>query len=89
MNYFIAYLLIINIISIFVFSYDKYKAKSSKQRVPERVLHYLEILGGVFGVIIMMYIIHHKNSKPKYYLITYLLLFIWLLALYYFKDYLL
>lgn len=89
MDYFIAYLLIINIISILIFCYDKYKARNSKQRVPERVLHYLEFLGGVFGVIITMYIIHHKNSKPKYYLITYLLLFIWLLGLYYFKDYLL
>jgi uncharacterized membrane protein YsdA (DUF1294 family) len=89
MDYFIPYLFIINIISIIIFSYDKYKAINVKQRVPERILHYLEILGGVFGIIITMYIIHHKNSKAKYYLITYIILIIWLLTLYYFRDYIL
>lgn len=89
MDFFIAYLFIINIISILIFCYDKYKAINFKQRIPERILHYLEISGGVFGIIIMMYIIHHKNSKSKYYLITYIILFIWLSGLYYFRDYIL
>ena len=85
-KYIIAYFILINIISVLVFCIDKYQAIKTKQRVPERFLHFLELLGGVFGILITMRIIHHKNSKSQYYCITYLILFIWVIALYFFGD---
>lgn len=85
MNSIILYLILINIVAIFVFAIDKLQAKNKKQRVPEKILHLLELLGGVFGIIITMYIIHHKSSKKQYYIITYIILIIWILSLQYFK----
>lgn len=79
------YLIIINIISILVFAVDKLQAKNQKQRIPEKILHLLEILGGVFGIIIIMYIIHHKSSKWQYYIITYIILIAWILSLQHFE----
>lgn len=85
MKPFLLYLIIINIVSILVFAIDKVQAQNQKWRVPEKVLHLLEILGGVFGIIVTMYIIHHKSSKWQYYIITYIVLIAWILSLQYFK----
>jgi len=85
-QYIITYFILINIISVLIFCIDKYQAIKTKQRVPEKFLHFLELLGGVFGILITMKIIHHKSSKSQYYSITYLILFIWIIAIYFFRD---
>ena len=86
MNPFTIYLITINLISILTFSIDKSQAKNNKRRVPEKILHFLELLGGVFGIMVFMYVIHHKSSKWQYYIITYIILIIWILGLQYFKP---
>ena len=85
LNYLPAYLITINVISILVFSIDKAQAKNNKRRVPEKVLHILELIGGVFGIIITMYLIHHKSSKWQYYIVTYIILLAWIFAYQYFQ----
>ncbi|MFV0599453.1 MAG: DUF1294 domain-containing protein [Bacteroidales bacterium] len=85
MNPFFLYLIIINIISILVFTIDKVQAKNQKQRIPEKILHLLEALGGVFGIILTMYVIHHKSSKWQYYIITFIILIAWILGFQYFN----
>ena len=77
MIYLIYYLLFVNLISSIFFYSDKRKAIKKRQRIPEKTLHILEFIGGVFSVILLMYIIRHKNQKLKYYWITYLFLIIW------------
>jgi len=77
MNYFIAYILVITVTSIGVFVYDKYAAIQKKKRIKESTLHLLELAGGVFSVIFLMYIIRHKNRKSSYYFVTYLILLLW------------
>ncbi len=72
------YFLFIGIIDAAIFAYDKRCARSGKRRVPERVLHFLELMGGVFIIIPTMYVLHHKNKKFKYYAITYLILLLWI-----------
>lgn len=84
-NYLPAYLIFINVISVLVFSLDKLNAKNNKRRVPEKVLHLLELLGGVFGIIVAIYLIHHKSSKWQYYVITYIILLAWILAFQHFE----
>lgn len=79
--YLLYYLLSINFISAIFFYSDKKKAIKNKQRIPEKILHWFELLGGVFSIITLMYIIRHKNNKLKYYWITYLLLVMWIVAL--------
>lgn len=80
----IKYLIIINLISSFFFSIDKYKAKNNKYRISEFFLHFLELIGGIFSILPLMYIIRHKNRKSKYFLINYLILIIWISLLYFF-----
>lgn len=85
MSPFFLYLLIINIVSILVFAIDKVQAKNQKRRVPEKILHLLELLGGVFGIIVTMYLIHHKSSKWQYYIITFIILIAWIRSIQYFN----
>ena len=76
------YFFIVNILASAVFAYDKHCARINKRRVPEVWLHVLEMTGGVFGVMILMYTIRHKNRKFSYFAYTYLILFVWIAALY-------
>lgn len=80
------YLAIIGLISAILFAIDKHRAQKHKWRIPEKVLHLFELLGGVFAIVPMMYIIRHKNKKHQYYLITYLILILWLAAIYFFMN---
>lgn len=79
----VIYLIIIGIIGIIFLRIDKYKATHEKWRIKERSLHILEFLGGVFLMLPAMYIIRHKNKKAAFYVITYVALAVWLVALYY------
>jgi len=74
---FIIYLIVINIASGFVFSFDKHAARLNHRRVPERTLHILEIMGGVFANVVLMYSIHHKNRKIRYYGVTWVVMVMW------------
>ena len=74
---FIIYLVIINIASGILFSYDKHAARINRRRVPERTLHFLELLGGVFANVVLMYSIHHKNRKFRYYGVTWVVMMGW------------
>lgn len=78
------YLLLINAISTVVFVRDKQLAKKTKRRTPEKTLHLLELAGGVFAIIQLMYIIHHKSRKRSYFLWTYFFLLLWLVFLFVF-----
>ena len=78
------YLLVISIVAAITFAIDKRRARKQLRRVPENVLHAMELLGGVFIIIPMMYLIRHKNRKKSYFLITYLILVVWIVALYFF-----
>lgn len=77
--YFGFYLLIVCFISSLVFILDKIKAKKGKYRIPESKLHLLEGLGGVLIVLPLIYLIRHKNRKPKYYIFTWFLFLVWIL----------
>jgi len=77
------YLLSINLLSGLVFSIDKNAAKKGRRRIPERTLHLLEILGGVFANIFLMFTIRHRNRKFSYWGWTMLVLIGWVIMLIY------
>lgn len=79
----LAYLFIISAISATFFIYDKYAAQKGKTRIPEKVLHFCEIAGGVFINLLLMYFIRHKNRKFSYYSITWIILVIWITIIYF------
>ncbi len=68
MEVLIIYLLFINGLAIAATSLDKYNAmhKKRRQRVPEKTLLLLALLGGCFGMYATMLIIRHKTQKPKF-----------------------
>lgn len=78
---FFIYLTIINIASGIIFLSDKHAAIKNRRRIPERTLHFLEILGGVFVTILLMYSFHHKNRKFGYYGVTWVVLIGWIVIL--------
>ena len=60
------YLVIINVVTFFMYGIDKWKAKKSKMRVRETALLGLAILGGSIGAWLGMKIWHHKTLHKKF-----------------------
>ena len=78
---FIIYMISINILSGILFSYDKRAAIKNNRRIPESTLHMLEIVGGVFANMVLMYSIHHKNRKFRYYGVTWVVMMGWIVII--------
>ncbi len=79
----IYYLLAINIITFFVFGFDKNRAKRRKKRVSEIKLFFLTAVGGTVGAIAAMFMFNHKKSKPSFVFKTVLIVGFQLFMLYY------
>ncbi len=62
----IIYLLIINVVTFFMYGIDKWKAKKSKQRIRETSLLGLAVLGGSIGAWSGMKVWHHKTLHKKF-----------------------
>ena len=60
------YLVIINVVTFFMYGIDKWKAKKSKMRVRETALLGLAVLGGSIGAWLGMKIWHHKTLHKKF-----------------------
>jgi Predicted membrane protein len=80
---FYIYLVMINLISGTVFSFDKIAARRQQRRIPERTLHLLEISGGIFINFLLMYTLRHKNRKFSYFGWSWLVLIGWLIIIYF------
>lgn len=63
MKFFLLYILIMSIITFVVYSIDKVKAAKDMWRIPEKTLLIFSLIGGVYGALIAMYKIRHKNRK--------------------------
>ena len=77
----IIYLLIINIITFFIFGLDKLYALKGYYRISEKILFLLIFLGGFGGSLIAMFIFRHKIRKYKFFLSNFLSFFLWLYLL--------
>lgn len=71
------YLLILNIINFFLYGWDKFQATRKKERIPEKTLLGLAILGGGFGGFLGQFSFRHKTKKPKFYLVNILSILAW------------
>ncbi|GEM_PF-83552 len=63
---FLLYFIAINIISYFIMSIDKKRARKGKQRIPENVIFSLSILGGGAGIVVAMNRVRHKRKKRSF-----------------------
>ena len=68
MLYLIIYLIVINLITFFLFWNDKKRSKKPGQRISEKTLLGFSAIGGSFGGIFGMRNFHHKTKHPKFYI---------------------
>ncbi len=66
MQYFIYYLIIINIVAFFLMGIDKKKAQVGAWRIPEKTLFLSAILGGSIGAICGMQLFRHKTRHKSF-----------------------
>ena len=62
----IRYIIIINIITFFVYGIDKYLAYKEKSRVSEKLLLTLALCFGIIGTLLGMKIFRHKTKKKSF-----------------------
>ena len=60
------YYLCLNLFSFAAMAWDKSLAKSRRQRIPERALLLLDLLGGSLGGILGMLLFRHKTLHLKF-----------------------
>ncbi len=60
------YLVVINVVTFFVYGIDKWKAKKSLWRIREDSLLTLAVLGGSIGAWLGMQVWHHKTLHKKF-----------------------
>ena len=56
----------LSLLTFAVYAADKRAAKSAAGRVPESVLHLLELLGGWPGAWVAQQVVRHKSAKLRY-----------------------
>lgn len=66
MQYFGAYLLIINALGFLLMCIDKQKAKKHAWRIPEAALLTTAVLGGSIGTFLGMQLCRHKTKHPQF-----------------------
>jgi len=60
------YLIVINVVTFFLYGIDKWKAKRSKWRISEATLLGLAVIGGSIGAWLGMKVWHHKTMHKKF-----------------------
>ena len=62
----IIYLVVINVVTFFMYGIDKWKARKAKLRIREAALLGLAVLGGSVGAWLGMRVWHHKTLHKKF-----------------------
>lgn len=81
------YLIAINIITFIIFGLDKLFAILKKNRVSEKTLLFLSVIGGCFLELFGMYLFNHKTRKAKFHTVNIVFIIIYLLMLIYYGKY--
>lgn len=59
---------VLSCIGFLLMGLDKWKARRSEWRIPEKVFWTVSLFGGVSGCTLGMYIFRHKTKHPQFYL---------------------
>lgn len=65
-------LLILNILLIILYGYDKFKSAIHGWRISEKTLLLMGALGGGVGGFIGMFLFHHKTRKGYFYIANFI-----------------
>ena len=67
---FLAFFVLMNLVTLALFHSDKKKAEKNAFRIPERDLLGFSACFGALGGILGMVLFHHKTRKPKFFLLV-------------------
>ena len=67
------YVIIVNVVTFFIYGLDKSRAKAGQWRIPEAQLIFLAVIGGSVGALAGMKVFHHKTAILIIQLIIYFL----------------
>jgi uncharacterized membrane protein YsdA (DUF1294 family) len=81
----VLFLIILNLITLIVFGYDKFLAKNHKRRISENILLFITFLGGTIGSILGMLLFRHKVSKRSFLLKFAFVVLIQMVLIYFFE----
>ena len=70
----------INVATFVLYGYDKAVAGGEQTRVPERVLHLAELLGGTPAAFVGQRVFHHKTQKSSFQVKFWLIVVVQVLA---------
>lgn len=90
LTFFEIYLIVVNITTFILFTYDKVQAISANKnisRVPEINLLLMSLLGGTIGATISMLLFRHKIKKPSFLIKFAVVIIIQTVSIYLFNKY--
>ena len=76
----LGWVLLSSLIAFVAHGRDKRAARLGRRRTPERTLHLLELIGGWPGALLAMTIFRHKTRKASYFLVTALIVLVWIVV---------
>ena len=65
--------ILISLLTFFCYGWDKWQAKRSGRRIPEKRLHWLSLLGGWPGALLGRQLFRHKTRKTGFTMVTWLI----------------
>lgn len=65
-QFILVYLVVMSVVTFFVYGIDKWKAQHKRWRIPESVLLGLAAVGGSVGAWLGMQVWHHKTQHKKF-----------------------
>ena len=68
MNFWLIYLLAMNVAGFVTMGVDKYRATARQWRLSEKLLLTVAVLGGCVGSICGMVLFRHKTKHPRFYM---------------------
>jgi uncharacterized membrane protein YsdA (DUF1294 family) len=77
----VLYLMLINVITFFMYRTDKQAAIDKGWRIPEQTLHFAMIIGGTFGAIVAQQRFRHKTKKSSFQIVFRSLILLQLLVI--------
>ena len=66
---YLAWMVVINVITAITYAHDKRAARSGARRVPERTLFLLNLAGGVVGSWAMFLLMRHKTRHMTFWIV--------------------
>ncbi|MEA4816611.1 MAG: DUF1294 domain-containing protein [Lachnospiraceae bacterium] len=85
-KFIVVYYIAVSLILFFAMGYDKLRAKKEAWRISEASLFTLALIGGGIGGFFGMFLFHHKNRKPLFYIVFLFSVIIHIALVYFIND---